>query len=122
MKKIFKFLGIFLLLLFIFLLAAPFLFKDKIISKIKEEANKNLHAKFNFSSLDLSLIRSFPNLSVNIENLSIINLIPFEDDTLVYAKNFGLTLDIMSVIRGTEIKIKKVSIDDPVMNFLVNKE
>ena len=122
MKKIFKFLGIFLLLLFIFLLAAPFLFKDKIISKIKEEANKNLNAKFNFSSLDLSLIRSFPNLSVNIENLSIINLIPFEDDTLIYAKNFGLTLDIMSVIRGSEIKIKKVSIDDPVMNFLVNKD
>ena len=122
MKKIFKFLGIFLLLFFIFLLAAPFLFKDKIISKIKEEANKNLNAKFNFSSLDLSLIRSFPNLSVNIENLSIINLTPFEDDTLVYAKNFGLTLDIMSVIRGTEIKIKKVSIDDPVMNFLVNKD
>ncbi len=122
MKKVLKFLGIFLLLLLIFLIAAPFLFKDKIIGKIKEEANKNLNAKFNFSSLDLSLIRSFPNLSVNIENLSIINIAPFEEDTLIYAKTFGLTLDIMSVIKGTEIKIKKIAIDDPVMNFLVNKE
>jgi hypothetical protein len=122
MKKFIKWTAIIIGVLLVLLIAAPFLFKDKIISKIKEEANKNLNAKFDFAGFDLSLIRNFPNLSVNIEKLSIVNFAPFEGDTLVYAKTLGLTVDIMSVIRGSEIKIKKVSLEDPVLNFLVNKK
>jgi len=122
MKKTIKWIAIIIGVLFLFLLIAPFLFKDKIIEKIKTEANNNLNAKFNFGDFDLSLIRSFPNLSVNIQNLSIINLAPFNGDTLIYARTLGLTIDIMSVISGSEIKIKKIGIDDPVMNFLVNKD
>lgn len=122
MKKTLKWIGIIFLLLLAFLLAAPFLFKDKIISKIKEEANKNLNAKFDFESVDLSLIRSFPNLTVNLSKLSIINLAPFENDTLIYADNLDVTLDIMSVIKGSEMKIKKINLDKPLLNFLVNKD
>lgn len=121
MKKAIKWTAIILGILIILLVAAPFLFRDKIISKVKAEANNNLNAKFNFSDIDLSFIRSFPNVSVNIDQLSLINLAPFDGDTLVYAKTLGLTIDIMSVIKGGEIKIKKVSVDNPVMNFLVNK-
>ncbi len=122
MKKTIKWIAIIIGVLFLFLLIAPFLFKDKIVGKIKEEANKNLNAKFNFGDFDLSLIRSFPNLSMNLQELSIINLAPFEGDTLIYAKTLGLTIDIMSVISGSEIKINSVSVESPVMNFLVNKE
>ena len=121
MKKAIKWTAIILGILIILLVAAPFLFRDKIISKVKAEANNNLNAKFNFSDIDLSFIRSFPNVSVNIDQLSLINVAPFDGDTLVYAKTLGLTIDIMSVIKGGEIKIKKVSVDNPVMNFLVNK-
>jgi hypothetical protein len=122
MKKALKWILIIFGVLFLILLIAPFIFKDKIIAKIKTEANNNLNAKLDFGDFDLSLIRSFPNLSVNIQDLSIINLAPFNGDTLVYAKDFGLTIDIMSVIRGSEIKIKKINIDGPVMHFLVNKD
>jgi len=122
MKKIIKWLGIILLALFLFLLAAPFLFKDKIVSKIKEEANKNLNAKINFGDFSLSLIKSFPDFSLGIENLSIINIDPFEGDTLIYSEKIDVTVDIMSVIRGGEINIKTVELNGPVMNFLVNKE
>ena len=45
MKKLFKWIGIILLVLFVLALVLPFLFKDKIVAKIKEEANKNLNAK-----------------------------------------------------------------------------
>ena len=120
MKKTIKWTGIILIILILFVMLAPFLFKDKIISKIKTEANNNLNAKMDFGNFDLSLIRNFPNLSVNIEKLSIINITPFEGDTLIYAGTLGLTVDIMSIISGAEIKIKKVSVSDPVMNFLVN--
>lgn len=122
MKKALKWIGIIFLLFLVFLFTAPYLFKDKIISKIKEQANKNLNAKFDFGGIDLSIIRSFPNLSVNLSKLSIINLAPFESDTLIYADDLSLTLDIMSVIKGSEMKILKINLDNPIMKFLVNKE
>jgi len=122
MKKFLKWTGIVLLILFLILLIAPFLFKDKIISKIKEETNKNLNAKVDFGGFDLSLLRSFPNLSLKLENLSVINMEPFAGDTLVFTKELGLTIDIMSVIRGDQINIRRVYLNSPVMNFLVTKE
>lgn len=122
MKKILKWTGISFLLLFILLLAAPFIFKDKIVSKVKEEANKSLNAKLDFGKFDLSLIRSFPNFSLSIENLSIINLEPFSGDTLIYSKKLNLTVDLMSVIKGDEISIRSVELIEPVMNFLVKKD
>ena len=122
MKKLFKWIGIIVLILLILAVTLPFLFKDKIVAKIKEETNKNLNAKVNFGDFDLSLIRHFPNFSLRIDNLSIINLEPFAGDTLVYSKSLSLVIDIMSVISGSEIKIKSVDLDSPVMNFLVNAE
>lgn len=121
MKKAFKWTGIILGVLLLILILVPFLFRDKIIVMIKAEANKSLNAKFDFGDFDLSLIRNFPNLSVEIEKLSIINLAPFENDTLVYAGTLGLTVDIMSVLKGTEIQIRKFSVDNAVMHFLVDK-
>ena len=122
MKKLFKWIGILILILFILAVSLPYLFKDKIVSKVKEEANKNLNAKVNFGDFDLSLIRNFPNFSMRIDDMSIINLNPFAGDTLVYSKMLSVTIDLMSVIGGGEIKIKSVSLDSPVMNFLVTKE
>jgi hypothetical protein len=122
MKKALKWIGIIFLILIVILIAVPFLFKDKIVAKVKAEANKNLNAKFDFGDFDLSLIRSFPNLSIGIEKLSIINVAPFAGDTLIYAKQLDLTVDIMSVIGGGTIQIKKVNMDSPVMNFLVNEK
>ncbi len=122
MKKIIKWIGIVVLVLLVLMITLPYLFKDKIVSKIKEEANKTLNAKFDFGDFSLSLIRHFPNFSMEIKNLSIINLKPFEGDTLVYVKSVSVTVDLMSVISGSQIKIKSVNLDSPVMNFLVTKE
>jgi hypothetical protein len=122
MKKVLKWTGIVVGLLILFLLLAPFLFKGKIIDAVKQAANENLEADFNFSSLDLSLIRSFPNLSVSLHDLSIINHEPFRGDTLVYARTVSVTVDLMSVISGKQINISRVLLDAGVLHFLVNKD
>jgi hypothetical protein len=103
-------------------LALPFMFKGKIIQAIKDGANKNINAKLEFSDVSLSLLRNFPNLSLGIENLSIINVEPFAGDTLIYAKDLNVVIDLMSVISGDKISIRKISAANPVMNFLVTKE
>ena len=53
MKKLFKWIGIIALVFFVLALVLPFVFKDKIVSKIKEETNKSLNAKVDFGDFDL---------------------------------------------------------------------
>ncbi|HRH66927.1 MAG TPA: AsmA-like C-terminal region-containing protein, partial [Bacteroidia bacterium] len=122
MKKVLKWIGIFFLVFILFLISAPFLFKGRIVSKIKEEANKSINARVDFGEFDLSLIRSFPNFSLRLNELKIINLEPFAGDTLIYTKQLDVTVDLMSVIKGGEIEILSVGLAAPVLNLLVNKE
>lgn len=122
MKKALKIIGITIVVIFLLLLILPFAFKGKIVQLVKDEANKNLKAQVDFADVNLSLIRNFPNLSVNIDKLSVVGVEPFESDTLAYIDDLFLTLDIMSVIRGSEIQIKKIKLDKPVINILVLKD
>lgn len=122
MKKALKIIGIIVVVIFLLLLILPFAFKGKIIELVKEQANKNLNAKVEFSDVDLSLIRHFPNLSVSIQDLSVVGIDPFEGDTLASMKDLNLTLDIMSVIRGDQIEVKRIGLDKPVIRVLVLKD
>lgn len=122
MKKLLKWLGITILVLLVLLITLPFLFKGKIVALVKEQANKNLNAKVDFADVGLSLIRSFPNFSIGITNMSVVNVAPFEGDTLLFAKNLDVIVDLMSVIKGDQIRIRKVVVNESVMNFLVNSE
>ncbi len=122
MKKILKWVGIIFLVLLILIIALPFMFKGKIITMIKEETNKSVNAKVDFADVDLSLIKNFPNFSLSISNLSVINIKPFEGDTLLYTKYLNVVVDLMSVISGDQIRIRKVYLDNCVINCLVNEE
>ena len=59
MKKILKWTGISLLLIIVLIILLPFIFKDKIIQTVKDEANKSLNAKVDFGDFDISLISYF---------------------------------------------------------------
>jgi hypothetical protein len=119
MKKILKITGITLLVLIVALIALPFLFKDKLVKMAKEEANKNLNAKVDFGNFDLSIISSFPDFRFSIDNVSVVGVGEFEKDTLAYIKNLRTDVNIMSVIKGDQIKIKEIVIDQPQINAIV---
>lgn len=55
MKKIFLSLVIILVILIGAAIALPFIFKDKIIAKVKSEINNNINATVNFGEFDLSV-------------------------------------------------------------------
>lgn len=115
-----------MLLLFVLLIGAivavPFLFKDEINAALKEEINKNLNAKVDYGSFDLSLIRSFPNFSFSIDDVSVAGIGEFKGDTLAYIKNFRFTLDIMTVINKEKYKILQVILTEPKIHALVTKD
>ena len=121
MKKLFKILGVSILVIFLILVSVPFLFKDKISAEVQKALDKNLDAKvlFNPEKVSLSLISNFPNFSFGIEDFGLINKEPFEGDTLLYARKFELIVDFMSVVGGGQINIKKILLDQASINVLV---
>lgn len=117
-----KFLKI-VLIVFVVLVAAavaiPYFFKDKIMAIVKTELNKQLNAKVDFKDVDISLIRHFPRLAVGLEELQIINVAPFEGDTLLAVKKIDAALNLMSVIKGDKMTIYNVTLDQPRVNAIV---
>jgi hypothetical protein len=111
-KKIFKYLGFTLLALIITAFAAPIFFKGKILTAVKQQLNSKLNATTNFSDVSISLFKSFPKLSVGIEDLSIVVKNEFENDTLVSAKEIAFAINLMSAIKQQDIEIYKITIND----------
>ncbi|TVR77497.1 MAG: AsmA family protein [Chitinophagaceae bacterium] len=109
----------FLLLLAILL---PFLFKDRLMVMLKEEINKQVEAKVDFSDLGISIFRNFPDLTLSMRDFSVVGEKEFEGDTLAYIKSFRLTVDLMSAIRGDEIELKRIRLDEPLIQLLVNQD
>jgi hypothetical protein len=118
-KKIFSGISILLLLIIGTLIALPFIFKDDIVKMVKEEANKSVNAKIDFGNFNLSLIKSFPDFYFSIEEIKIGGLAEFEGVQLATIKEIALVVDVMSVINGESISIKRISIVEPIINTLV---
>ncbi len=122
LRRILKWTGISFLVLILLIIVAPFLFKKQIIQFVKDTANEQLNAKVNFGEFDLTLISSFPDFTFSIDSVSVANIGEFEGDTLLFAKNLTLGLNLMSVIKGEQYKINTISINQPRIHALVLKD
>lgn len=98
----------------------PMIFKDELVALTKEEINKNVRAKVDFETLDLSLLRSFPDLNMSLGNFTVEGIEQFEGIPLASGKTLDFGLDLMSVIKGKgTIGINSVHLEDPNVNILV---
>ncbi|MEH0156533.1 AsmA-like C-terminal region-containing protein [Limibacter armeniacum] len=124
MKKVLLTVGVLLSLVLLAAVAVPFIFKDDIAAIIQKEIDKNIDAKVHFSpdKLSLSLFRSFPDLSADVEDFAISGKGDFEGDTLLFVKHFAFSMDIGSVISGDKITINEVGLYEPYVNVKVTKE
>lgn len=119
MKKILKFLLFFILFLIIVLIAAPVLFKGKIISVANEQINKNINATASFSDIKLSLFKQFPNLNIGIKDLTIVGVENFEGDTLVSFESFEVAANLISAIKMENVVIKRIILNKPLLNGII---
>lgn len=121
MKKLFYiFLGL-IGLIVIAIVAVPIIYKDDIQGALDEQLANNVNATIYYDTDDfsLSLIKSFPNLSVAVGGFGVIGIDEFEGDTLTSIGSFQLVIDVMSVISGEQIVIKNVLLDQPRINVKV---
>ena len=119
--KILKITGITLLILVCFVWSAPYLFKGKITQLIRTRINKDLRAHVNFSGVDISLFRQFPDIAIGLDDLQVICVGEFQGDTLMTAKRFDIACHIPGLISGNSIRVYSVTVNEPRFHGLVHK-
>ena len=124
LKKILKITAIVLVVFVAALFAIPYFFKDQIKAKIAEAINESVDAKVSFADADLSLFKNFPNATVGIEKLVIINKAPFEGDTLVSLGELNLKMSIKEIFKGKDepLNIQGISSTNGLINIIFNKD
>jgi hypothetical protein len=115
MRKILLGFLAFVVLLVVALAAAPFLFKDKLRALADKQIAQRVRAKvqYNPADIDVTLLSTFPDLGLDIKNLRVIGLDSFSRDTLAYLPDLKVGLDLMTVIKGQQIDVKSIALDQP---------
>jgi len=121
MKKGLIIAGTVLCLLIITMVAIPFVFKGKISQKVKLAANKAVNAKVDFSDVELSLFRSFPQLNVRLKNLSLTGINEFENTRLLTVEALSTSVNLSSLWKSDGISITSIKLNRPSINLVVNK-
>lgn len=119
MKKLIKIVGGTIVVLVLLLMILPMAFKGKIEGIVKSEGNKLLNAQFDFESLDISLLRNFPQASVSLNDFWLKGVDVFENDTLVYAGELTAAVNVMSLFGDGGFEVSKIIVDDTRLHAIV---
>ncbi|WP_010229039.1 AsmA family protein [Gillisia marina] len=122
MKKAFKIIGFTLLVIIVLLVTAPFIFEAQLKDMVKKTINKNVNANVEFSDLNLTLFRSFPQATLVLKDLSIINKAPFAGDTLAVSEELLLEMSIKELFKGSDEpkKIDELILNNAYVNIKVD--
>ncbi|MDR2292589.1 MAG: AsmA family protein [Prevotellaceae bacterium] len=111
-KIILKSLAILIAVLILIIIAVPTLFRGKIESAAKEIINEKVNAHIDFNNLKITIFRTFPNVAVSLENITVSGIDDFEGDTLADIKSLSVIVDVWALLKG-DFVIKSVLIDNP---------
>lgn len=118
MNKLVKIVLLALLGILALLIVLPIAFKGKIEEVVNREINKQLNATVSYNELSLSMLKNFPNLSLGISELSVVGQQAFENDTLVYLKDFTSEIGLLGAMSG-KISVASLQLDDVLVNARV---
>lgn len=119
MRKIIQILSIVILVAIFIALMLPFIFRGKIDDMIRNEGNKLLNAEFNFKTLDISVFRKFPMISVTMEDFWIKGIDDFANDTLVKADELTAGVNLFSFLGKNGYEITNVQLNNSEFRAIV---
>src|SRR6201994_3981280 len=117
--KTLKISGITILSTLLLMFILPVLFPKTITNKIKQLANQSLSGKVSFSGTSLSFFKRFPELTLTLEDFCLKGSAPFQQDTLVSAKDISFAVDLTSLLK-TKLKVSKIYLSDAFINIEVD--
>lgn len=121
LKRFFKITGITLLVIILAAIILPFIFKDKILQKVKDEINNNVNAKVDFRDFGFTIFKNFPNFTLQLDSISVVGVQEFEGDTLASIKTLSASVNLMSVISGDKYEVNSITLDNPRIQVQVLK-
>ncbi|RZJ75787.1 MAG: AsmA family protein, partial [Flavobacterium sp.] len=117
MKKFLKILGISIASLLALLFIIPFLIPKTINQQITKTINQNIKGEVSFKGTGLSFFTHFPSLTLNLDEFLLKGSQPFKNDTLIYAKQMALGINLFSLF-GEQIKVDEFYLDNAKINIL----
>ena len=121
MRKLLIGLAAILVLVIVALLAVPLLFGGRILDVAVQAANKELEATVAIDSASLSLLRSFPDLSVALNGVSVTGQGTFEGQPLASIDQLRLTVGLASALRGAP-ELRELALERPRLSLVVNPD
>ncbi len=128
MKKIVKWslivVGSLLILVVAAAIIIPVVFKDDIKAAIDKElaASVNADVVFDIDKLNITLFKNFPNLTVEMADLGVVNREPFAGEVLFATEKFGVEVNLKDILFGKQLNVKGISIIRPIVNVKVLKD
>lgn len=118
-KTFLKYFGYLLIGLVIAGALLPYVFKGKLMTYLKENINKNVHADVDFTDADLSFFSSFPDIRIQIDSLKVSGLDEFDGIVLYKADKTNLDISLPSLMGDNIPKINSVDLIHPEINIIV---
>jgi hypothetical protein len=104
-------------LVLVLLIALPLLLHDRIAERAKLEVNRNLDARVDWRDVGLSFFRSFPHLTLTLDDLTTVGTGRFQNDTLASMRHLRVVLDVASVLGnvmgGRPLIVRAIELDQP---------
>lgn len=114
-KKTVKWVLVVFSIFFLLILTVPLLFKKQIKEKLISEIDKNVNAKVNFADLSFSSFKNFPHFTATLEEANVVGVNEFKDDTLAFAKEINISIDLLSLLSGNSMEINSIGLESPMI-------
>ncbi|WP_426474106.1 AsmA-like C-terminal region-containing protein [Chryseobacterium balustinum] len=118
--KILKWVGISIASILFLMFIIPILFPGKVSEQVKLFANKHLAGKLDYRKTHLTFFRHFPSLTVSVDDFLLKGSKPFQNDTLLAAKEVAVGINLKNLIFDGEVKIDEIYVTDAYANVFVN--
>ena len=108
--------GISLASLIALLFIIPLLIPQTINQQITKTINQNIKGEVSFKGTGLSFFTHFPSLTLNLDEFLLKGSEPFKNDTLIYAKQMALGINLFSLF-GDQIKVDEFYLNHQLKDF-----
>jgi len=122
MKKLLKYLLFLVIGLIIALVLAAFIFSGQLEDRLKTEINKQVNATIDFHDLDISFIKSFPNIGITLQDLTVDGIDEFKGHRLAQIEELLVDVDFSTIWKREDaIKVNSFQINNPKLDIIINK-
>ncbi|AZB29406.1 membrane assembly protein AsmA [Chryseobacterium balustinum] len=118
--KILKWIGISIASILFLMFIIPILFPGKVSEQVKLFANENLAGELDYKKTHLTFFRHFPSLTVSVDDFLLKGSKPFQNDTLLAAKEVAVGINLKNLIFDGEVKIDEIYVTDAYANVFIN--